>query len=122
MSETGIPVSAVIAEARALCTAHPFSPWVGPVEALIALLSWQDIVTAPKSTSTPLPGGQHSVKGVYLIGYCPEEGASPEACIGVIWWEPNHHALGRGAWVGDLGCEVKPTKWRPLGPAPESTS
>lgn len=77
---------------------------------------WQPIKTAPKSTTTPAPGGHH-VRGVYLLGFCPEEGATPESCISVIWWEPHHHGENRGAWVSEAGFEVEPTKWTRL-PAP----
>ncbi len=80
---------------------------------------WQPIATAPKSTTTPAAGGHH-VKGVYLLGFCPEEGPTPEGCISVIWWEPHHHGENRGAWVSEAGFEVKPTKWMRL-PAPPVT-
>lgn len=86
---------------------------------LVAMLTtspWQPIETAPKSTTTPAPGGHH-VRGVYLLGFCPEDGPTPEGCISVIWWEPHHHGENRGAWVSEAGFEVRPTKWTRL-PAP----
>jgi len=81
-----------------------------------AAQGWRTMESAPKSTSEDVPGGKF-VRGVYLLGYCPEEGATPLGCIEVIWWEPNENG-GKGAWFGG-GFEVKPTHWRPL-PAPPS--
>lgn len=79
--------------------------------------TWQPIETAPKSTSTPARDGGHHVRGVYLLGFCPDEILSPEACVCVIWWEPHHYGQDRGAWVGDSTLEVRPTHWMHL-PAP----
>lgn len=79
---------------------------------------WRPIETAPKSTSTEIEGG-HFVRGIYLLGFCPEEGARLEGCMSVIWWEPNLHGIGKGAWINDGDMEVHPTHWMPL-PAPPS--
>lgn len=72
---------------------------------------WQPIDTAPKSTHE----GEY-VRGIYLLGYCPEEGIRPDACICVIWWEPLQNG---GEWVNEAGASVRPTHWQPLPPAPE---
>ena len=77
---------------------------------------WLPIKSAPKSTSQDTPAGKF-VRGIYLLGYCPDEGASPDSCIEVIWWEPNEHG-GRGAWYSGGTFEVRPTHWRPLPAAP----
>jgi len=89
-------------------------------------VGWQPIDTAPKSTTTPTPRG-HDVEGIYLLGFCPEEGEPPENCICIIWWEPHHHGDHKGAWVGEACFEVVPTHWqypptppaalKPAGPA-----
>ena len=79
--------------------------------------SWQTMASAPKS-SVDSAG---RVRGHYLLGYCPDEGISPEACVDVIWWEPLTLAEN-----GTLGCwysglqEVRPILWRPMPvlPAP----
>lgn len=86
------------------------------VAAAKAYRPWALIDTAPKSTTTPTPHG-HDVKGIYLLGFCPEEGATPESCICIIWWEPHHHGDHKGAWVSDAGFEVEPTHWQ-YPPAP----
>lgn len=74
--------------------------------------AWRPIRTAPKSTSTPTKWG-HDVHAVYLLGFCPEEGRTPESCVSVIWWEP-HENNGKGCWFCDGGFSVSPTLWRPL--------
>lgn len=96
--------------------------------ALAEASEWREMDSAPKSTSKPtkpfvdpLTGktmiGQ-DVHGVYLIGYCPEDGGAPEACISVVWWEPNMLGVGKGQWYSDVG-EANPTHWRPLPPPPK---
>ena len=74
----------------------------------LAAMMWQPMETAPKSTSQKVPSG-FDVHGIYLIGFCPEKGASPESCIEIVYWEPHWHST-RGAWVA-CGNEVAPTKW-----------
>ncbi len=81
---------------------------------LISAMQWQPIETAPKSTSTDVPGGKH-VEAVYLLGFCPEEGISPAGCIEVIWWEPN---MDGGVWCAS-GFAIKPTHWMPLPEPPK---
>lgn len=76
---------------------------------------WRPIETAPKSQSRDVPGGK-LVTGVYILGFCPEEGVRPESCISVIWWEPN---IDGGVWYGEASHAVNPTHWRPL-PEPPS--
>ena len=77
-------------------------------------MTWQPINTAPKSTSTPTTWG-HDVRGVYLLGYCPDESAhDPSICICVIWWEPH---LDGGRWQGEANNPMRPRNWMPL-PAP----
>lgn len=71
---------------------------------------WQPIDTAPKSTHE----GEY-VRGIYLLGYCPEEGIRPDACICVIWWEPLQNG---GEWVNEAGALVRPTHWMPLPEPP----
>jgi hypothetical protein len=81
---------------------------------------WRQMETAPKSTSEETPHG-HLVHAVYLLGFCPEEGASPESCMNVIWWEPHYQkrrGKDHGAWVNELGNVVHPTGWMPLPPPP----
>ena len=78
-------------------------------------MDWQPIETAPKST-TPVAGG-NLVDGYYILGYCPEEGASPASCMTVVWWEPYEHH-NRGAWKSDGDYEVHPTHWMPLPEPP----
>jgi hypothetical protein len=75
---------------------------------------WRTMDSAPKSTSTDVRGGKH-VRGVYLLGYCPKEGASPDSCVEVVWWEPN---IDGGVWYNGFG-EVRPTRWQPLPAPPE---
>lgn len=87
-------------------------------------MNWQPIETAPKSV---VDG--NSLKGIYLLGYCPEadmeeSGLSPEACIDIIWWEPLQCGKDgkRGVWRANAfseAVEVKPTHWMPL-PEPPS--
>ena len=74
---------------------------------------WQPIATAPKST---VENGL--VRGIYILGYCPDEGTDPQACISVIWWEPLMRN-GRGQWHGEI-CDtpMRPTHWLPLPKAP----
>jgi hypothetical protein len=76
------------------------------------LPQWQTIDNAPKSTHV----GSH-VTGIYILGYCPDEGATPEACISVVWWEP---LLNGGVWT-DGHMTVRPTHWMrlPAPPLPE---
>ena len=76
---------------------------------------WHPIETASKSTSKDVPGGK-LVRGIYLLGFCPEEGASPESCIEVIWWEPN---IDGGVWYQGHH-DVNPTHWMPLPEPPRS--
>jgi len=96
--------------------------WMDQVAALKAQAverEWQSIESAPKSTSRPGPGGTHIVTGVYLLGLCPEDGATPESCIDVIWWEPHEGKAGK--WFGGDALPKRPTHWMPL-PAPPSTT
>lgn len=77
-------------------------------------VEWMPIETAPKS----LADGSN-VRGVYLLGYCPDESAiDPSSCICVVWWKPN---IDGGVWYGEGGYAVRPTHWMPLPPAPSST-
>lgn len=79
---------------------------------------WQPIVTAPKSTTTPCRGG-HDVRGVYFLGYCPDESAhDPQSCICVCWWEPHMHGVNKGGWQGEADYELRPILWRPMPIAP----
>lgn len=80
---------------------------------------WQPIATAPKSVSRPAPGGGHLVSGVYLRGFCPEEGADPAGCIEIIWWEP--HEGRSGHWVTGIS-RCNPTHWMLLPTPPESNA
>lgn len=82
--------------------------------AAVAGRQWMPIETAPKSTSTPTPYG-HDVRAVYFLAYCPEEGARPESCICVCWWEPH---LDGGRWQGEGDFALRPTHWQPLPPPP----
>lgn len=88
---------------------------------------WKPIETAPKSMSKPV-GPFHDpisgkmmmgadVRGIYLLGFCPDEGLSPQACITVIWWEPHQGPKGEGEWISDTGS-VRPTHWMELPAAP----
>ena len=84
-----------------------------PPEGMVG--GWQDIATAPKSSTDG-----RNVDGIYLLGYCPE----PDACnlqsyICIVWWEPNMKG-GKGMWYGEGGYEVHPTHWMPLPPPPTS--
>jgi hypothetical protein len=77
---------------------------------------WQPIDTAPKSTSTPVPGGGAHVRGAYFLGYCPDESATdPVSCICICWWEPH---IGKGKWWGEGDYELRPTHWMPLPDPP----
>lgn len=75
---------------------------------------WQPIETAPKSTAEG-----STVRGIYILGYCPEEGADPQSCICVMWWEPLQNN-GRGEWQGEAGFPLRPTRWCPQ-PEPPTT-
>jgi hypothetical protein len=78
--------------------------------------SWQPIDTAPKSTSE---GGR--IKAIYLLGFCPDEAISREACIDAIWWEPltKGNDGKMGCWYGSGAMEVRPTHWQPLPQPPK---
>ena len=79
---------------------------------------WLPIKSAPKSTSVDSPHGKY-VRGVYLLGYCPDESViDPLGCIDAIWWEPNENN-GKGCWYGAGGVEVRPTHWMPLPSPPD---
>ena len=71
---------------------------------------WHPIERAPKSTIV-----NGCVRAIYILGYCPEQGANPESCISVVWWEP-----GENAWWSDGEFPYHPTHWMPL-PAPPVT-
>ena len=123
MSDT--PVAELIAELEERTVGHP--ALMDRAAAALRALSaeneglrrereWRPIGTAPKSTTTPTKHGNY-VKGIYILGFCPEEGASPQSCICVVWWEP-HENNNKGAWMGEGGFPVKPTHWQPLPPPP----
>lgn len=79
-------------------------------------MSWQPIETAPKSTSRDVPGGS-LVKGLYILGYCPDESVTdPKSCICVTWWEPN---IDGGCWYGEGGYAMRPTHRHPLPEPPQ---
>lgn len=74
---------------------------------------WQTMESAPKSTVV-----NGCVRGVYILGFCPEEAIDPSSAISVIWWEPLMNQ-GRGQWVSEMNSDdVRPTLWHPLPPAP----
>ncbi len=75
--------------------------------------TWQPIETAPKSA-----GKDGVVKAVYILAFCPDEGADPKSCISVVWWEP-FMRNGRGQWQGET-CDtpMRPTHWMPLPEPP----
>lgn len=81
---------------------------------------WLDISTAPRS----LAEGSH-VKGVYLLGYCPDDALDPSGCMSAIWWEPLQRCtIGKrrgmmGTWYAEGGIEAEPTHWQPLPPPPQ---
>lgn len=81
--------------------------------------AWRPIATAPKSTVTG-----SGVQGVYLLGFCPDESMSPEACIDVVWWEPLTASEDGtlGGWYGNGAMEVRPTHWMPLPEAPPAAN
>lgn len=77
-------------------------------------MSWETMGTAPKSTTTPVltPFKGHDVKAKYLMAYCPDEGVvDSQMCICIVWWEPHQGKDKRGVWVGEMGCEMRPTHW-----------
>lgn len=78
--------------------------------------AWLPMESAPKSTSINTPHGIH-VRGVYLLGFCPEEALDMSGCIAVIWWEPHLFGDNKGGWSADNG-EVEPTHWQLLPPPP----
>lgn len=69
---------------------------------------WKDMACAPKKDDKGKP--------IYLQGYCPDEGVTPEACVMVIWWEE-----AEGKWFAEGQCDdgVRPTKWTYLVAPPE---
>lgn len=77
---------------------------------------WQRIETAPKS----LANGSH-IQGIYLLGFCPEEGVDPKGCIEIIWWEPLTESFSGelGCWFGASAWEMHPTHWMPLPTPPQ---
>lgn len=70
---------------------------------------WSPMASAPKSTAIPGNGGTF-VRAIYLLGFCPEEGAAPESCIEIVWWEP---AEKGGHWTNGH-WDVAPTHWMAL--------
>lgn len=102
--------------ANAIEQSHAVRRWAvesAATAAAPAVPGWQPIETAPKS----LADGSN-VRGIYLLGYCPDESAiDPSSCICVTWWEPN---IDGGVWYGEGGYAVRPTHWMSLPPAPSA--
>jgi hypothetical protein len=70
------------------------------------MTKWHDMAVAPRSEVV-----DGVTKAKFILGYCPDEAITPEACVEVIWWEP---LAEKGAWYGTFGEEMKPTKWAPM--------
>ena len=85
--------------------------WVNEAIEETEMLKWKTVDSAPKA---PMPPTGKAVQGIYLLGFCPDEGVDPKTCICIVWWEP---VLNGGCWVGELGSSVRPTHWMHL-PAP----
>lgn len=79
--------------------------------AALAEQGWRSMDSAPKSTLD-----EHGrVRGVFLLGFCPDEAVDPASCLSVIWWEP---LTDGGVWYGQEAMTVRPTHWMPLPPPP----
>jgi hypothetical protein len=83
--------------------------------AALAEQGWRSMDSAPKSTLD-----EHGrVRGVFLLGFCPDEAVDPASCLSVIWWEP---LTDGGVWYGQEAMTVRPTHWMPLPPPPPESA
>jgi hypothetical protein len=82
------------------------------------MTNWQTMDNAPKSTSTPCPGGNH-VRGIYILGLMPDDALDPESCVDVIWWEP-HENNEQGCWVSNTETNIHPVLWTHIPALPDN--
>lgn len=73
--------------------------------------AWRPIAEAPRP---PLQETDHQAAS--LLGWCPDE--PPDGRKRVIWWEANLKGPGRGGWMDDAACAVRPTMFTELPPDP----
>lgn len=85
------------------------------LEAALAEQGWRSMDSAPKSTVDD----HGRVRGVFLLGFCPDESVDPASCLSVIWWEP---LTDGGVWYGQEAMTVRPTHWMPLPPPPPESA